>query len=135
MVTFEQVSRFLETLGPVTRGVWWRNPTWCRGSRVVAWQRPLSKADHARLVEANAPVPHGELLAVMVESLDEKDAVLSLGLPGVFTLAHFDGTAAVLVELRLARVRDVRALLRRAWTSAAAPKPSAPRRTAARRRR
>jgi hypothetical protein len=120
VMTFDQVDAFLKKLGPVTRGVWWNNPTWKRGSRAVAWQRPLSKADVARLEAQRAPVPSGEVLAIQVESLDEKEALLSLGLPGFFTIAHFDGFSAVLVELRLSRVRDVQQALRRAWSHAEA---------------
>lgn len=129
-MTFVDVNSFLAGLGGVERGVWWRNPTWQVGNRQVAWQRPLSARDRARLEGAGARIPTGEILAVQLDSLDEKDAVLSLGLPGFFTIAHFDGFPAVLVELRLARARDVREALRRSWERARSRGPRSPKRAA-----
>ncbi|MDX2011080.1 MAG: hypothetical protein SFW67_12850 [Myxococcaceae bacterium] len=134
-MTFDDVDAFVRTLGPVSLGVWWNNPTWQVGGRAIAWQRPLSKADRARLEAAQASVPEGPLLAVQVESLDEKEALLSLGLPGVFTISHFDGVAAVLIELRRARTRDVQRVVRRAYRHAEALGPKrAVKRTTPRRR-
>ena len=40
--------------------------------------------------------PPGEILAVRVESLDAKDALLEIAPPGFFTIPHFQGYAALL---------------------------------------
>jgi len=69
----------------------------------------MSKADIKRW--GDAPLPEGEILAVSTEDLGEKEAVLAAGSKGVFTMAHFDGYPAVLVELRLVGKRVLRALL------------------------
>ena len=63
--------------------------------------------------------PAGDILAVKVENLDAKDALLAMELPGFFTIPHFNGYAAVLIALRTARTADVRAAIRAAWSTVA----------------
>ena len=70
--------------------------------------------------------PTGEIFAVIVDGLDAKDALLGIGLPGFFTIPHFNGYAAVLIELRLARLADVRAALEVAHRVTAARPPKRP---------
>jgi hypothetical protein len=48
---------------------------------------------------------------VRVENLDAKDALLEIAPPGFFTIPHFDGYAGVLIALRQARAKDVRAAI------------------------
>ena len=43
-----------------------------------------------------------------VEDLGEKEAVLAEGLPGFFTISHFDGYAAALIQLKRVRKRTLR---------------------------
>jgi hypothetical protein len=106
-MNFADVDAFAKTLPGVTVGTSWGNQTWKVGERGFAWQRPLNKADIKRLGDAKPP--EGEILAVRVENLDAKDALLSMGLPGFFTIEHFNGYAAVLIQLKKARAKDVRA--------------------------
>ena len=44
--------------------------------------------------------PAGPILAVSVEDLAEKEAVLAAQPKAFFTISHFDGYAAVLIQLR-----------------------------------
>src|SRR5437870_5596615 len=44
--------------------------------------------------------PDGPILAVRVEDLGEKEAVLAANLTGFFTIPHFDGYSAVLIQLK-----------------------------------
>ena len=69
-------------VGPVARG--WSATAASRGSVRSA------KADLKRFGD-EAP-PAGEILAVRVESLDAKEALLEIGPPGFFTIPHFQGS-------------------------------------------
>jgi hypothetical protein len=122
-MTFDAVDALAMSLPGVAVGTKWGNRTWMVNDKGFAWQRPLSKADLKRLGDESPPA--GEILAVRVESLDAKDALLAMGLPGFFTIEHFNGYAAVLIALRKARANDVRAAIRDAHRSVAASKPAA----------
>ncbi len=58
---------------------------------------------------------------MIVENLDARDALLEMAPPGFFTIAHFSGFPAVLIDLKRARVRDVRAAITDAWRLASTP--------------
>ncbi|MBA3459571.1 MAG: hypothetical protein H0T46_06395 [Deltaproteobacteria bacterium] len=105
----DDAAAILDALPGVTVGTKWGNRTWLVGKRFFAWQRPFSKADLKRFGDETPP--SGDILAVKVENLDAKDALLEMGPPGFFTIPHFTGYAAVLIELRKARIRDVRAAI------------------------
>ena len=116
-MTFDQVDAIATSLPGVTVGTKWRNRTWMVGDKGFAWQRPFSKADLKRFGDETPPA--GDILAVRVESLDAKDALLAMELPGFFTIPHFNGYAAVLIALRKARAKDVRAAILDAFRAVA----------------
>ena len=131
----EDAVAFTAALPGVVADTRWGNRTWTVGDKSFAWQRPFSKADLKRFGDETPPA--GDILAVKVASLDAKDALLAIGLPGFFTIPHFNGYAAVLIALRKARVADVRAAILDAWRTVA-PDPEAKparRRVAKRKRR
>lgn len=108
-MTLEDVDAFASELPGVTVGTRWGNRTWMVGDKGFAWQRPLGKADIERLGDEKPP--EGEILAVCTEDLDAKDALLAIAPPGFFTIQHFNGYPAVLIALRKARAKDVRAAI------------------------
>ena len=108
-MTLDDVDALAMSLPGVTVGAKWGNRTWMVKGKGFAWQRPFSKADLKRFGDETPPT--GEILAVRVESLDAKDALLEIAPPGFFTIPHFQGYAAVLIELRRARAKDVRAAI------------------------
>ena len=99
-------------LPEVTEGESRGKRTWNVRGKTFAWERPLTKADIKRL--GDEPVPEGEIVAVRVDDLHEKEAVLAEGLAGFFTISHFDGYPSVLVQLKLVRT----GALRDAWVDA-----------------
>jgi hypothetical protein len=107
-------------LPEVTEGMRHGNRTWFVRGKAFAWERPFSKADLRRFGDA-AP-PDGPILAVSVEDLGEKDAVLAAGIKGVFTIPHFDGYAAVLIQLKSIGKRALREAIVDAWLAVAPPR-------------
>ena len=118
-VTIAQVEELATSLPEVTAGQRFSNRTWFVGKKGFVWERPLSKADVKRWDDG--PLPEGDIIALLVEDLAEKEAVLQMGRKGFFTMQHFNGYPAVLIELRKATKKDVRDAIEDAWL-AAAPK-------------
>jgi hypothetical protein len=117
MVTVEEVAAIAGDLPEVTEGERYGYRTWLVAGKAFAWERPFSKADIKRFGAA-AP-PQGPILAVRVEDLGEKEAVLEAQQRGFFTIPHFDGYAAVLIELRAVGKRAVREALVDGWLACA----------------
>jgi hypothetical protein len=120
-ITGSQVATFAESLPNVMVGAKWHHKTWMVNDRGFLWERPLGKADLERL--GGTPPPQGEIMAITVEDLDAKDALLTMELPGFFTIQHFNNFPAVLVELRLARLGDVKTVVEAAWRVVSAKPP------------
>jgi len=56
---------------------------------------------------------------VRVEDLGAKEAVLAANLKGFFTIPHFNGYAAILIELKVAGKRAVREAFVDGWLACA----------------
>lgn len=117
MASLEDVARIAATLPEVTQGERHGNRSWSVAGKAFAWERPFSKADIRRFGEA-AP-PDGPILAVRVDDLGEKEAVLAAHPEAFFTIPHFDGYPAVLVQLRKASTTELREAIVDGWLSCA----------------
>jgi len=124
VASLDDVTGAVSALPEVSEGERHGHRTWSVGGKAFAWERPFSKADIRRF-GAETP-PEEPILAVRVEDLGEKEAVLAAGNAGFFTIPHFDGYAAVLIELRRATSDSVRDALTDGYLSCA-PAPLAQR--------
>ena len=120
MATLDDVTRLVAELPQVTEGERHGNRTWSVGGKAFAWDRPFSKADLRRF--GTETPPDGPILAVRVEDLAEKEAVLAAHPGGIFTIPHFDGYAAVLIQLRSVSNKELREALTDGWLACAPPK-------------
>jgi hypothetical protein len=119
MATLDEVARLVADLPEVTEGERFGNRTWSVGSKAFAWDRPFSKADVRRFGDETPP--EGPILAVRVGDLAEKEAVLAANPDAFFTIPHFDGYAAVLIQLRLVKTKALREILTDGWLAMAPP--------------
>lgn len=119
MVSVDDVAAMALALPDVSEGERQGHRTWNVGKKTFAWERPFTKADIKRF--GHAPVPDGPILAVRVADLVEKEAVLAEQAKGFFTIPHFDGYAAVLIQLRVATKKAVRDSILDGWLACAPP--------------
>ncbi len=109
-------------LPEVTVGERFGHRTWFVAGKAFAWERPFSKADVKRFGDETPPA--GPILAVSVDDLGEKEAVLAANPKAFFTIPHFNGYAAVLIQLKLVTKKALREALVDGWL-AVAPSPLA----------
>ena len=120
MATLDDVALMAAGLPEVTEGERHGNRTWSVGGKAFAWDRPFSQADIRRFGDQTPP--EGPILAVRVEDLGEKEAVLAANPDAFFTIPHFDGYAAVLIQLPKVSARALRDALTDGWLACAPPK-------------
>ena len=117
MATLDDLARIVLGLPEVTEDDRRGTRTWSVAGKTFAWERPYSKADLKRFGDETPP--REPILAVRVDDLVEKEAVLAAGTRGIFTIPHFDGFPAVLIELRKVGVRALKDALADGWLACA----------------
>lgn len=117
MASLDDAAAIAMDLPEVTEGTSYGNRAWSVAGKTFCWERPYSKADLKRF--GDEPPPEGPILAVRVEDLAEKAAALAAGTAGVFDISHFDGYAAVLVQLDVVSPKNLRTAVVDAWLAMA----------------
>jgi hypothetical protein len=119
VVSVDEVARMALDLPEVAEGERHGNRTWSVAGKAFAWERSFSKADIRRFGDATPP--EGPILAVRVADLGEKEAVLAAHPEAFFTIPHFDGYSAVLVQLTVVTKRALREAIVDGWLACAPP--------------
>ena len=112
MSSLEDARRIALALPATSEKVSWGSLHWRVRDKDFAWERPLRRGDLAALGEA---VPAGEVLAVRVADLAEKDALVAAEPEVFFTVPHLDGFPAVLVRLEAIEVDELTEIISDAW--------------------
>jgi len=119
MLTVDDAARLALELPEVTERERHGNRTWFVAGKAFAWERPFSKADIRRF--GSATPPDGRIVAVRVADLGEKEAVLAANPEGFFTIPHFDGYAAVLIQLNRVTKRALKEAIIDGWSACVPP--------------
>ena len=120
-MTADDAARLALALPEVTEGERYGNRTWMVSGKGFAWERPFSKADIKRFGDDRRH-PTGRSSPCRVADLAEKEAVLAANPAAFFTIPHFDGYAAVLIQLRKVTKKALREAIVDGWLACAPPK-------------
>ena len=117
--TFDDVARLAAALPAVTEGEEKHRGlrVWQVGGKTFAWERPFSKADLKRFGD-QCP-PQGPILAIRTADQAGKEAILADGKAAFFTIEHFNGYNAYLVQLDEVTAEDLREALLDGWLAIA----------------
>jgi hypothetical protein len=120
--TLDDVARLALALPEVTEGVdkfRKTNRTWEVGGKSFAWDRPFSKADIKRYGDETPP--DGPIVAIRTVDLHEKEAILAANPDAFFTIPHFDGYKAYLIQLDKVTAQALKEALTDGWLAVAPP--------------
>ncbi len=111
MATWEDVRRLALGLPGTTEGTSRGTNTWLVDGKTFVWERPLRRADLAALGER---APAGPILGARTGDLEAKEALLAAE-AAAFTTPHFDGYAAILIDLAAIDVARLEPIVVEAW--------------------
>jgi len=112
MATWDDVRRIALALPEMTERSTHEVPQWRVKEKLIAWERPLRRADDEALGDA---APDGPILAVWVPDLGIKEVLLSDDPDVYFTTPHFDGYPSILIRLDRIDPPELEELMIEAW--------------------
>jgi hypothetical protein len=112
VATWDDVRRIALSLPETDEGISWDMRTWRVKGKAFAWERPLRRSDLRALGDR---APGGPILAARVEHLGAKEALLADPSGVFFTTPHFDGFAAILIQLDRIGHDDLTEVIVEAW--------------------
>jgi hypothetical protein len=117
VASIDDVAELVAKLPEVTEARRYGDLTWRVAGRAFAWERPFTKADVKRFGDDTPP--GGPILAVSVADLGEKEAVLAANPDAFFTIPHFNGFAAILIQLDVVEPEALRTAVLDGWLACA----------------
>jgi hypothetical protein len=112
MADWDDVRRIALALPETTEQTSRDHLAWLVKKKFFVWERPLRKPDLAALGDS---APAGPILGARVEHLIAKEALLQDDPEVFFTIPHFEGYAAVLVQLDKIDFADLEEVIVEAW--------------------
>lgn len=122
MQTIDDVARLALALPEVTEGVDKHRKTyrtWEVAGKAFAWERPFSKADIKRYGDETPP--EGPIVAIRTADAHEKEAILAANPDAFFTIPHFNGFNAYLIQLDKVTGGALKEALTDGWLALAPP--------------
>lgn len=116
MGTIADVERISLALPEAEEGTSYGSQAWKVRRRTFAWERPLRQRDKDELGDAT---PGGIVLGVRAEDELAKQVLCENEGPAVFTVAHFDGFSAVLIDLEAIEPDLLEDLITDSWRAMA----------------
>jgi hypothetical protein len=112
VATWEDVRRIALALPETSERLSWGTPSWRVRDKGFVWERPLRSSDLQALGDA---APTGPILGAHVEHVGAKEALVAEDPDVYFTTPHFDGYAAILVQLDNIGLPELEELIVEAW--------------------
>ena len=116
MATWDDVRRLALALPETSERESRGHRQWRVKDKLFVWERPLRKSDLEALGDS---APDGEILGARVEHLVAKEALVADPSGVYFTIPHFDGYPAILVQLDLISLADLEEITVEAWLARA----------------
>jgi hypothetical protein len=112
MTSWDDVRRIALALPETDEQLSHGHASWRVRGKSFVWERPLRQSDLRALGDS---APAGPILGARVEHLVAKEALLADDPQVFFTTPHFDGFAAVLVQLEPISLEDLEEVIVEAW--------------------
>jgi len=109
---WDDVQRIALALPETSERPAYGNAAWRVRDKIFVWERPLRPKEVSDLGDR---APSGPILAVRVEDLGVKEAMLQDDPETFFTTPHFDNYAAILIRLDRISLEELNELIIEAW--------------------